>query len=106
MSGLTATRVDGDGDSYFVAAFSTTQAFLSGLGAKPTRPSWDTENDVNLAGATRAWQALRLIYPGQTVPQANQSDLLVVVGASTEPRGFAHRVFDAAGLSTPDVDLP
>jgi hypothetical protein len=106
MAGLTATRVDGDGDSYFVAAFSTTQAFLSGLDAKPTRPDWDKGNDVNLAGSTRAWQALRMVYPGETVPQANQSDLLVVVGASTEPHGFAHRVFDAAGLSAPDVDLP
>jgi hypothetical protein len=106
MAGLTATRVDGSGDSYFVAAFSTTQEFLVGLSVAPSRPDWDTENDVNLAGSTRAWSAMTVIMPGTTIPAADQSTLLVIVGAPTEPRGFAHRVFAAAGLSSPDIDLP
>jgi hypothetical protein len=71
---------DSEGNLYSAASFTTTLEWVQGASVPPVRPSWDTEQVVDIEAATRAWSAMVVWLGEGEVPQAHPNALTVLIG--------------------------
>jgi len=73
---------DANATPFFVASFDASPAWLAGAQAALSRPLWDAQSKINMAGADRAQQTLVVWAPDMTtaMPKAIVGSLTVIGG--------------------------